>query len=532
MEKPDFKTPMAIAVREAYGRGEEDEALDPLVLVDGSGVPIGRMGRGDYVIFYDIRGEREIELTESLVDDNLDEFPTVKGLGLKFVTMIEYDKKLDVEVAYPPLVELKDTLSEIVSQAGLKQVKIVESEKSIHLGFFLNGKKKEPFPGEERLIVPTPKDVETFDKKPEMSIKEVSQQIIKRIEDPSYDLVIANFANIDVLGHIENEEAIKKAVHAVDREVGKVLDAARKNGVVSIVTADHGTVEKWKYPDGAIDTGHTNSPVPFMIVAPEGEDEYSVKNKGELSDVAPTALHILGLPKSSIMTGNSLLQNSAVTGKKNRLLLLIVDGWGHNDDEFGNLILDSKTPVMDELMSGNNFTLLNASGTSVGMPEGTVGNSEAGHLHIGAGRTIYSDRLRIDKSLSDGSFFENEAFLGAVRGARDEGKNLHLLGIVSFYSSHGSLDHLIALMNLAKREGVKNLYMHSMLGRRGERPESGARYIAQVEEEWRRLGLGKVVDVIGRFWSLDREENWDRIEKTYRLLVHGDARQVSDVDVQ
>jgi len=165
----------------------------------------------------------------------------------------------------------------------------------------------------------------------------------------------------------------------------------------------------------------------------------------------------------------------------------------------------------------------------VGMPKGTVGNSEAGHLHLGAGRRIPSDRLRIDEALEDGSFYENEAFLWAMRGAKRAGTRLHLLGIVSFYSSHGSLDHLLALMELARRERVEEVYIHSMLGRRGEHPESGARYIEQVEEATARLGVGRLVSVIGRFWSLDREENWDRIEKTYRWLVHGEGRPVREV---
>jgi len=220
-EQADLKTVMALAVREAYQRHEEDEALEPLALVDAAGNPIGRMKDGDYVIFYDIRGEREVELTQSLIDDGFDEFPTVKGMGLKFVTMIEYDKKLDVKVAFPPLVELKDTFSEVISNAGLKQVKIVESEKSVHLGFFLNGKRKEPFSGEERLTVPTLKDVVSFDKKPEMSIKEVAQQIIKRL---GRSLVLTSSSPISPIsmysGTIENEEAIKKAV-ACSRQGGR-----------------------------------------------------------------------------------------------------------------------------------------------------------------------------------------------------------------------------------------------------------------------------------------------------------------------
>ncbi len=148
-------------------------------------------------------------------------------------------------------------------------------------------------------------------------------------------------------------------------------------------------------------------------------------------------------------------------------------------------------------------------------------------VHIGAGRRIYSDRLLIDRAIQDGTFFRNEAFLWAMRGAKIDGKSLHLMGIVSFFSSHGSLDHLRALFKLAKQESMENLYHHAMLGRRGERKESGARYLETIERELENLLLGKVVSVIGRYWSLDREENWDRVEKTYRMLVHGEGKPVS-----
>ncbi|NLS80196.1 MAG: phosphoglycerate mutase (2,3-diphosphoglycerate-independent), partial [Chloroflexi bacterium] len=161
------------------------------------------------------------------------------------------------------------------------------------------------------------------------------------------------------------------------------------------------------------------------------------------------------------------------------------------------------------------------SGEAVGMPEGSVGNSEAGHLHIGTGRAILSDRLRVDVALRDGSFNRNEAFLWAMRSAKAEGKRLHLLGIVSFYSSHGAMEHLLGLMRLAKQEGLSEVYVHGMLGRRGEQPESGANYVALAESEAAKLGVGQVVSVIGRFWSLDREYNWDRIAKTYDMLVRG-----------
>jgi len=185
--------------------------------------------------------------------------------------------------------------------------------------------------------------------------------------------------------------------------------------------------------------------------------------------------------------------------------------------------------VMDRLQVEWPNTRLQASGEAVGMPPGTVGNSEAGHLHIGGGRCFPADRVRINQAIADGSFGQNEAFLWAMRGAKRDGTRLHLLGIISFYSSHGSVAHLKALMRMARDEGVPEVYVHGMLGRRGERPESGAIYVADIEQAAARLGLGRVVSIIGRFWSLDREENWDRIEKTYRWLVYGQGEHVSEI---
>jgi 2,3-bisphosphoglycerate-independent phosphoglycerate mutase len=178
------------------------------------------------------------------------------------------------------------------------------------------------------------------------------------------------------------------------------------------------------------------------------------------------------------------------------------------------------------------MTTVLAAGEAVGMPAGSVGNSETGHGHIGAGRLVPADRVRINNAIEDGSYDENPAWLEMMRGAKRDGTRLHLLGIVSFYSSHGSVDHLKALMRLAKKEGVPEVYIHSMLGRRGERPESGSIYIGDVEAETKKLGLGRLVSVIGRFWSLDREHNWDRIEKTYRWLIDGAGRHVPDTEAK
>ncbi len=527
--------PLAAAVRDAYRAGEDDETMEPLVLVE-DGRPVGRIEDGDYVIFYNIRGEREIQLTRAFVDDQFPHFER-EPMVTHWTTMIEYHPDLDTRVAFPPPGVVRDTLSETVSRAGRRQVKIVESEKQVHLTTFLNGGREEPFPGEARIVVDSV-DFEGYLPPPAMRAEDVAEAAIRALQDESVHLLVVNWANVDVIGHGEDRDAIMAAVSAVDTQLGRVLEVARAMDVTALVTADHGTVEKWYYPDGSIDTGHTDSDVPFVLVAPPAANQrggglgLTVRAGGSLIDVAPTVLALMGIQKPPAMTGTSLVGGVAGGGAR-RVALLILDGWGARDEEWGNLIAQTDTPVMDGLLAHHPAVRLQAAGEAVGLPDQipnrggrTVGNSEVGHVHIGAGRIITSDRLRIERSIEDGSFFQNPALLSAMEGARDDGGALHLLGIISFYSSHGSVEHLKALLRMAKRVGVPRVYVHGMLGRRGEKPESGAIYVADIEAECRRLGIGRFVSLIGRFWSLDREENWDRIERSYRWLAHGDGRPV------
>jgi 2,3-bisphosphoglycerate-independent phosphoglycerate mutase len=505
--------------------------MEPLVCVDEAGRPVGRVADGDYVIFYDIRGEREIELTEAFVAGDFPHFSR-EPVTTHWATMIEYHPDLNVRVAFPPLGAVPDTLSETVGRAGLRQVKVVESEKAVHVSYFLNGRTNEAFPGEERRIVPSV-EFEGYLPPPEMRAAAVADAAIEALRDPTVDLLIVNWANVDVIGHSENRDAIKQAVSVVDAQLERVIEVAGEMKVAALVTSDHGTVEKWYYPDGAIDTGHTDSPVPFVVVAPHLPD-MGIRDGGSLVDVAPTVLSLLGVERPPDMTGASLATGgTGVQGVPRRVALLILDGWGARDDAWGNLIMEADTPVMDALQAAHPSTIIEAAGEAVGLPDTvpgrpgkTVGNSEVGHTHLGSGRIVPSDRLRIERAIADGSLFENAAFRWAMEGARRDGTRLHLLGIISFYSSHGSVEHLKALLQMAGQIGVPEVYVHGMLGRRGEKPESGAVYTGEIEAECERLGLGQLAGLIGRFWSLDREHNWDRIEKTYRWLVHGEGRPV------
>jgi 2,3-bisphosphoglycerate-independent phosphoglycerate mutase len=362
-----------------------------------------------------------------------------------------------------------------------------------------------------------------------MSAAAVAESVVRKAAEPDVRLVLANFANVDVVGHIENRAAVLRAVEAVDAALGRVTAEAERLGSVLIVTADHGTVEEWMYPDGMINTGHTKNPVPFVLAdfSASRPGEGRIRPSGELADVAPTVLGLLGLATPAEMTGRSLLASDAVRNPgAAQVLVLILDGWGVGDGGEGDLIGRARTPHFDALRQRFPHILLQASGEAVGMPPGTVGNSEAGHLHLGAGRRVFLDRVRIDRAIQDGSFRANPVFREAMDRARAAKRPLHLMGIVSHYSSHGTLEHLFALLAMAHAAPVPEVYVHGFIGRRGERPESGAIYAEKVEDKCRELGTGEVVTVLGRYWSLDREGNWDRVEKAYRALVYGEGTRV------
>jgi 2,3-bisphosphoglycerate-independent phosphoglycerate mutase len=522
--KKKYDTPLAQAIADAYANGEDDEALEPIVLVNEKSKFIGRFKTKDTLIFANIRGEREVELTQALTEDQFTHFPTLP-LNLYVATMIEYHPDLKVNVAFPPIGNLNNSITEFLSKNGKKVLKCVESEKAIHLTYFFNGKQHTKFKNEDRIIIPS-HETEDLSEYPEMKSSEVADATISAMRDAKYNLIVTNISPCDVMGHIERKEVVGQAIRAVDKQLGRIITAAIAIGYTIFVTADHGVAESWLYPDGTIDTGHTSNPVPFLLVS-ERLNKLQLRDGGSLVDIAPTILEVMGFEQPEEMRGKTLLQNKAEF-KSEKILLLILDGWGYNPDSYGNLFLEFGTPHMDKLRKEFPFTTLIASGLPLGMPEGTVGNSEIGHLHMGIGRRVISDRVRIFDAINNGEFFQNSAFLEVIEEAKRNKTALHILGIISFYSSHGSIKFLEALMKLAKKEKLPEVYLHGMLGRRGEKPEAGAYYVNKIEHLTKELENVKFVSVIGRHWALDREQNWDRIQKTYDLLVHGKGRPAKD----
>ncbi len=294
------------AVKNAYLRNETDEFVSPVVITGENENPLGTLRDRDGVIFFNFRADRAREITTALTAPDFNSFKRESVPNFcDYVCMTRYDEKLDLPVAFPR-VSLQEIFGEIISREGLRQLRIAETEKYAHVTYFFNGGEEESFPLEDRCLIPSPREVETYDLKPEMSAPEVTEEVISQLESGNYDLVILNFANMDMVGHTGITDAAVIACETVDKCVEKTVDKIRSQGGVAIVTADHGNAEKMKEENGNPHTAHTVNPVPLILVDDTRKDAV-LRSDGILADIAPTILHIMGIEQPGQMTGKSLI---------------------------------------------------------------------------------------------------------------------------------------------------------------------------------------------------------------------------------
>ncbi len=291
------------AIEDSYQKEVFDEFVEPTVICN-NGEPVAKIEENDSVIFFNFRPDRAREITRAIVDKDFNEFET-KKMNVYFVCFTSYDETMpNVHIAFKKEV-LHNTFGEVVSKAGLTQLRIAETEKYAHVTFFFNGGEEKQYPGEDRILVPSPK-VETYDQKPEMSAYEVTDKVVDALENDKYDVVILNFANTDMVGHTGSLEAAIKAVEAVDECVGKIVKVIEEKKGNLIITADHGNAEQMiDYKTGEPHTAHTTNPVPIILVT--ANPEYKLKENGKLADLAPTMLDLMGIEQPKEMTGESLL---------------------------------------------------------------------------------------------------------------------------------------------------------------------------------------------------------------------------------
>ena len=294
------------AIEASYKRGEDDEFVKPTVIAAEGAEPVV-VKDGDAVIFFNFRADRARELTRAFTEPDFEGFRRERAYsGLYYVTMTEYDESFShVHIAYPPE-SINNTLGAYIGGLGLRQLRIAETEKYAHVTFFFNGGVEEPNPGEDRVLIPSPK-VATYDLKPEMSAYEVADRMVAEIERGVYDVIILNFANMDMVGHTGVFEAAVKAVEVVDECMGRVCAAMMAAGGQFLLTADHGNSEEELDKRGKPMTAHTVNPVRLILVR-EGDSGLALSKGGTLADLAPTLLEMMGLPQPPEMTGHSLLE--------------------------------------------------------------------------------------------------------------------------------------------------------------------------------------------------------------------------------
>ena len=290
------------AMQESYDEGVTDEFIKA---INNSKVN-GTIEEGDVVIFINYRNDRAKELTEVLTQQDLPEEGMTTVKGLKYYCMTPYDPNFkDVKVLFPKE-NVQDTLGEYLSRLGKKQLHTAETEKYAHVTFFFNGGREEPFEGEDRILVASPK-VATYDLKPEMSAFEVKDKLVGAINTQEYDFIVVNFANGDMVGHTGVYHAIAKAVWAIDHCVEEVVETAKTNGYEVIIIADHGNADNAINEDGTPNTAHSLNPVPFIYVT---DNNSATVKDGRLADVAPSILHIMGLEQPADMTGECLISDN------------------------------------------------------------------------------------------------------------------------------------------------------------------------------------------------------------------------------
>ncbi len=308
-EGKKFNDPVE-AVEASYEDEKTDEFIMPIVITEDE-KPVAVVEDGDAVLFFNFRTDRPRQLTTALTDPDFKEFDRTL-LDLDYVTMTPYQKEFTFPVVFQPQ-SLDNTLGEYIAAQGLTQLRIAETEKYPHVTFFFSGGREKPFDGEERVLVPSPRDVPTYDYKPEMSAYEVADEAVKFITEKYPDLVVLNFANPDMVGHTGSMEAAIKAVETVDKCTRKVMEAALDLGYCAVVTADHGNADIMIDTDGGPHTAHTTNPVPFIVIK-EGFNG-PLREGGKLGDFAPTLLDLMELPIPADMDGESILKVSDVVNQ-------------------------------------------------------------------------------------------------------------------------------------------------------------------------------------------------------------------------
>ena len=292
-------------IAESYRQNITDEFVEPAVIVNHSNNPVGCIEDEDSIIFFNFRSDRARQLTRALTFKNFTDFKRTTRLNIHCTTMTEYDATFDQPVAFSPTT-MSDNLADVLSFNGLRNLRLAETEKYAHVTYFFNGGEEQPYPGEDRILVPSQK-VPTYDLKPEMSAENITTELTRDIESGQHDVIVCNFANADMVGHTGKLDAAVAAVSTVDQCLSKIVTSVQNHNGTVIVTADHGNAEQmWDIERQGPHTAHTTNPVPLLIINSDFKDRGLKLKDGSLRDVAPTILGLLKIKSPNAMTGTDL----------------------------------------------------------------------------------------------------------------------------------------------------------------------------------------------------------------------------------
>jgi len=543
----------------------DDQFIPPLVRVDSENTPVGLVKDGDVVIYWDFRTDRAKPMTAAFLDvpfggqmGGLSEIAAEKRPDVKFITMTHYDDAFNASPklleAFNPAEPLEDTYAEVIGRLGIDQLIVAETEKWRAVTWFKDGRRnlgyervqddglyrieKHPtLPIEVRVVYS--RKVSAHVEAPQMRALEITDLLLDGVRKGVTDM-FTNYANADMVGHATTKaEWFDKTIEAIlvlDEQLGRLVPEALKEGYTVMITGDHGNAEQMlNKSNGRANPAHTSNKVPFIILGLKEEEKgLKINENMAISDMAPTALALRGIPMPESWDRASVLSGDSIVGEKSRKILrIILDGYGLNEDAYGNAMAQAAIKKgsdlhMDRWMKGEDGAIsaaAEASGPTCGYPEGVSGTTEFGHVLFDAGRDVATDLVLIDKAVAKGKFESNKAFTEAVEMVKTNGATIHLMGILSDGVVHASLDHVDALLKMLSAKGVPsdNVSVHVITDGRDVAGDSSPKYIEWLEGKLSDYKVGQINSVWGRAWGKDRDNRWKRIETAFRSMTEGTA---------
>lgn len=522
-----------------------DQILMPVVIGEPDD---GNIKPEDAIFYINFRTDRTRQLTGVFTHTDPKEgkaftaFAVPDSFAPHFTAMTHYADTLHPHEAFGP-VALQNTLSDYWAALGLRQLHVSETEKKAHTTFFLAGQRDVQHPLED-WVHPQSTGL-NYAEAPEMQAAKVGDTVVDSLINKKHDVIFANFANPDMVGHTGNFEAAKKAVEAVDAQLARIIQAAEESNAVVAIFADHGNAEEMVDEKGQPHTKHTFNRVPFILKLPGQPVQINFRAltdtfddsgnpPSRLADIYPTifGLYRWAVPKE--VNGKNLILNPetlpAFDVKQNPLVMVVLDGWGmppeKNPRNETNAVLQADTPAYDKLIETSPWTQLYTHGKYVGLPDDIFGNSEIGHMSIGSGRTIPTDIERINNAIASGDFFQNPALLAMSQHVLDNGSKLHVLGLLTEAGVHAHQSHWDAMLEFADRKKIKEVRLHLFTDGRDGPPTGGVQLIKDFQSKIDAVNAKgnthvKIARIMGRQWAMDRDRRWGHTQLAFDAMVHG-----------